>query len=160
MSPLLRICAGLTLAIVATAMIAAAAATRLSDEDRKALANLVEVRRVDAVPAGVWTAFAAASADHSSSMANPGEKWQATDVIMEKGLPWRRLIFAGVSDQYCLLHYERGGIAHSFHLMLFRRDGDEWRLVWRAASGHIEKLSDVAAALQSPAVQDDPTYAH
>ena len=160
MSSSLRTCVALALAIAGTATIAAAEATRLSDEDRKALVTLVEVRRVDAVPAGVWTALAAASADHVSSMANPGEKWQATDVIMEKGLPWRRLIFAGVSDDYCLLHYERGGIAHSFHIMLFRRDGDEWRMVWRASSGHIEKLSDLPAALRSPAVEDDPKYTH
>jgi hypothetical protein len=156
----LRIGLGIALVLGGLVAHASAAATRLSDADRTALPTLVELRRVDAVPAGVWTAFATVTTDHGSPMANPGEKWQATDVILEKDLPWRRLIFAGVSDDYCLLHYERGGIAHSFHLMLFRRDGGEWRMVWSAASGQMAQLSDVPAALQSAAVSDDPKYQH
>lgn len=145
--------------ILAAPFGAMAAVTHLTDADRQALPTLLEVRRVDAVPVAVWPALAKATGD-GAAMANPGEKWQATDAILEENLPWRRLIFAGVSDRYCLLHYERGGIGKSGHLMLFRLDGGEARLVWSAGSGPIESLAKVPAALQSPAVDDDPRNLH
>jgi len=142
---------------------AAAEATHLSADDRKILTTpgaLVEVRRTDQVPAAVWTAFGNATADHASTMANPGEKWQATDYILEGNLPWRRLIFAGTSERYVLLHYERGGIAISFHLVLFQIDGDEARKVWSGGGlPSLQSLADVPAAIQSPAIQDDPKSA-
>jgi hypothetical protein len=53
-------------------------------------------------------------------MANPGEKFEATDNIIDSSLPQRRLIFAGVLSDRCFIHYERGGIAHS-HIMTFFR---------------------------------------
>jgi hypothetical protein len=141
---------------------AAAEATHLSADDRKVLTTpgaLVEVRRTDQVPSPVWTAFAAATPDHAVTMANPGGKWQATDVILEGNLPWRRLIFAGTSDRYVLLYYERGGIAHSHHLVLFHLDGEEARMVWRAApDSSLQSLADVPAAIQSPGVRDDPKF--
>jgi len=93
-------------------------------------------------------------------MANPGEKWQATDYILEGNLPWRRLIFAGTSERYVLLYYERGGIAISFHLVLFQIDGDEARKVWSGGGlPSLQSLADVPAAIQSPAIQDDPKSA-
>jgi hypothetical protein len=52
-------------------------------------------------------------------MANPGENFRATDVVTDRALPYRRLIFAGVSGDRCFVHYELGGIAHSYLLALF-----------------------------------------
>jgi len=52
-------------------------------------------------------------------MANPGEKYQVTDVITERGLPRRRLLFAGVSDNKWFIQYERGGLGHSYFVVVF-----------------------------------------
>lgn len=53
-------------------------------------------------------------------MANPGEKFEATDFILDSSLPQRRLIFAGVSGDRCFIHYERGGRGHSYIVAFFR----------------------------------------
>jgi len=55
-------------------------------------------------------------------IANPGEKFEATDLILDPSLPRRRLIFAGVSNDRCFIHYERGGRGHSYILVFFILD--------------------------------------
>ncbi len=45
-------------------------------------------------------------------MAEPGQNWQATDVISGPPLPGRRLIWAATVGDYSVVHYETGGIAH------------------------------------------------
>lgn len=141
---------------------AAADATRLAAEDREALshpASFVEVRRVEAVPESVWRAFAQTVKDAPPRMANPGEKWQVTDVISERGLPSRRLIFAGLSNTYCVLHFERGGIAHNYQLALFRLAHEGAQFVWGAATpGPLRGLSELPEVLRSPKLQDDPRF--
>ena len=72
------------------------------------------VRRVAEIPAAVRSAFAGADFE----MANPGEPFQVTDVVMEK-LPWRRLVFAGCARSRCFLHYEKGGYAHGYYVVVF-----------------------------------------
>jgi hypothetical protein len=52
-------------------------------------------------------------------MANPGKKFEATDVILDASVPQKRLIFAGVSDNRCFVHFEQGGRAHSYVLAFF-----------------------------------------
>jgi len=137
-------------------------ATHLDAADQAALsipASFVEVDRVERVPDRVWREFAHGTIDHSSQMANPGKKWQATDVIREDGLPFRRLIFAGVSDSYCVLYFEHGGIGHSYHLILFRLHQDSAELTWRASSMRkvLRGLSEIPDALRSGQLRgDDP----
>lgn len=49
-------------------------------------------------------------------IADPGKDFQATDVIMTPDLPIRRLIVAGCAADHCLVHYEKGGFAHSYEI--------------------------------------------
>ncbi len=53
-------------------------------------------------------------------MANPGQKFEATDFIREASMPRERLIFAGIAGDKCFVHYERGGRAHSYRVEFFR----------------------------------------
>jgi hypothetical protein len=53
-------------------------------------------------------------------MANPGQKFEATDFIRDASMPRERLIFAGIAGDKCFVHYERGGRAHSYHVDFFR----------------------------------------
>lgn len=53
------------------------------------------------------------------TVANPGKTFQVTDVVFDESLPWKRLLFAGVSGNKCFMLYEQGGIAHFYVLALF-----------------------------------------
>ena len=74
---------------------------------------------VNRLPTPVRSAFATLSRQSSFEMADPGQNFQATDLITKKGLPWRRLIFAGISTGKCFLHYERGGRGRSYYVVVF-----------------------------------------
>jgi hypothetical protein len=65
-------------------------------------------------------------------LAAPGGAWNATDSVVDPSLPGRRLHFAGCDASTCVLHYERGGIAH-IHLVvtLVLRNGG-WKATWIA----------------------------
>ena len=52
-------------------------------------------------------------------MADPGEVFEATDVISDASRPRRRLIFAGTADNRFFIHYEQGGRGHSYIIEFF-----------------------------------------
>lgn len=72
---------------------------------------------VDGVSAAGW------------KMSDPGGPFSATDVPVP-GAPGRRLLFAACDSQVCLLHYERGGIAHFYEILGFARTAGAWNVVW------------------------------
>ena len=76
------------------------------------------VKEVETLPGPVRNALAQ-QGDPRSVMANPGNPFEATDVISNPSLPPKRLIFAGVSENRWFVHYEQGGRAHSYVLALF-----------------------------------------
>jgi hypothetical protein len=69
-------------------------------------------------------------------IANPGEKFRATDVVYDATLPSNRLILAGVSGEKCFIHYEQGGIGLSHVLAFFEIPfKDRMKPVWRGYCG-------------------------
>jgi len=88
------------------------------------------VTSVDSLPTQVKSAFAALARQSSFEMADPGREFRATDVVSKEGLPSRRLIFAGTSAGKWFLHYERGGYAHSYYVVVFTIDGSKAKFVW------------------------------
>jgi mono/diheme cytochrome c family protein len=75
-------------------------------------------KKVDRLPDSLKSAFAHLAKEADFKMANPGEKFQETDVT-GPGLLSRRLIFAGISKDRYFIHYEKGGWAHSFRIAVF-----------------------------------------
>jgi hypothetical protein len=78
-------------------------------------------------------------------MANPDQKFEATDVIQDASVPRKRLIFAGVADNKCFVHYEQGGRAHSYVVEFFGATSTEnmkplWRGHCRAPAANIQDL--------------------
>jgi len=63
-------------------------------------------------------------------MADPGQEFQLTDVILKPGLPRRRLLFGGVNDQKCFIHYETGGIGHFYSLVVFKMGSPALTCTW------------------------------
>jgi hypothetical protein len=78
------------------------------------------------------------------AMADPGESFQATDVVVDSALPWRRLILAGVTPDRALIHYELGGIGRSFVVELYDLKSPQSAVgVWRGYYGPATSLEDL-----------------
>ena len=93
------------------------------------------IKDVKALPQPVLKAFVEA-ADSRKPMANPGEKYQETDFASDSSLPWRRLVFAGISGDKCFVHYEKGGYAHIRILAFFRVNSpSSVETLWRGFCG-------------------------
>jgi hypothetical protein len=96
-------------------------------------------------------------------LAAPGAAWNATDAIVDPSLPGRRMIFAACNATICVLHYERGGIAHIYLVMALARKGDGWAATWLAyghpAAPNMEAL-EALLRNRSPLDYHDDTDAH
>ncbi len=111
------------------------------------------VARTEAMPANVKQAFAKITGEPSFALANPGQKYQVTDVVVERGLPRRRLVFAGVRGDEWLVHYELGGIGHSYCVLLFKvKSQNHVQFVWGGVGFHgaknLDQLRKMVAAGQ------------
>ncbi|MGO9211660.1 MAG: hypothetical protein ACLPXM_15375 [Terriglobales bacterium] len=58
----------------------------------------------EGIPANVRQAFAKITRQPSLALADPGQKYQVTDVVIDRNLPFRRLGFAGVKDDMWFVH--------------------------------------------------------
>jgi hypothetical protein len=77
------------------------------------------VTAVRGLPLGVREELQRMFGSSAMAIADPGAPFQVTDVITDPSLPIRRLSVAGCSQDHCLVYYERGGIAHVWHAVLF-----------------------------------------
>jgi hypothetical protein len=111
------------------------------------------VSKTEAIPTNVKQAFSKISRQPSFAMANPGQRFQATDVVLDRTLPFRRLVFAGVQDDRWFVHYEKGGYAHGYYVVAFKVDphGDA-HFVWGCSGVDggktLEQLTRIAADCQ------------
>ena len=76
-------------------------------------------------------------ADASGRLANPDQRWEATDFIIDASLPRSRLIWAATSGDHYILHYERGGRARQCCLVVasLKKGETQPEIVWRAVGG-------------------------
>ena len=135
--------------------------TKLSIEDRKALqdsSRFHEVYATTKLPSPV-VKFCA---DDNGRIAEPGQNWEPTDVIMDSKLPRKRLIWAATDGEYFVVHYERGGIDHSFHVLIAElKHGDtNPRVVWRGVGRQLKNYKAFLAALDSNKLDDSLDYGH
>ena len=86
------------------------------------------VTSVRGLPLGVRGGLQALFGGKTLDIAEIKAEFQATDVILKPNLPPRRLVAAGCAIEYCLVYYERGGIAHTWHVALFHWTPDATRL--------------------------------
>lgn len=77
------------------------------------------VKDMRALPAPVIKAFTEAGGTRLT-IANPGERFEATDVILDESIPRKRLLFAGISEHKSFVLYEQGGIGTFYVLALFQ----------------------------------------
>ena len=112
------------------------------------------VTSIRGLPLGVRHELQTMFGSQTLDIAEPGAQFQATNVTANPKLPIRRLVAAGCTMEYCLVYYERGGFAHTWHVALFHWTPEATRLEWGgAASGGLKTIDDVRKAILSGAIK-------
>lgn len=95
--------------------------------------------------------------DNNGNIAEPGEEWRVTDVISDPAIPSKRLIWAAKAGEYYVVHYERGGRGHSYHVLVatFTPGHEISNAIWRAAGGPLEDYNAFLEALRTDMLDDD-----
>lgn len=112
------------------------------------------VTSIRGLPLGVRDAMQELFESATLDIAEPGAAFQATNTNVDPNLPGRRLIAAGCSIDHCLVYYERGGTAHTWHAALFLWTPDATRFEWggTAPSG-LQSIDEVRKAMMSGAIK-------
>jgi hypothetical protein len=132
------------------------AAAPLSDALRAHLKNdrFQIVSTLRGLPLGVRDELSALFGGRYLDIAEPGTAFRATDVVVDPALSTRRLVTAACSMDHCFVYYERGGIAHTWHVAVFRWTPDATRFEWGGnAPGGLGTVDAVRTALLSGAVK-------
>lgn len=134
---------------------------RLSSFDVQRLlsGNCTTIDTAEQLPDAIKNAFATITRTKPFSLADPGARFNATDVIEDR-LPTRRLIISGRCEDRWFIEYEHGGIGKSTALMVLRMTPDQSvALVWgRALKTNADSIEELRAALARSAFWDEPYY--
>ena len=145
---------------VAIPVLSSGQVTRLSAKHRKALEDASRFRQFYSTT-NLPTAVIALCADQNGRLANPAQKWQATDVINEPGLPRKRLAWAATDGQYNVVHYIRDGIGFSIHILVARliAGDNKASFLWHGVGHHLKDYEAFVAALKGDSLDDSRDYA-
>jgi hypothetical protein len=117
---------------------------------KQQLPSLNAIDRFVSLPAAIRTGKFSVDGTSAAGwqMAEPGGAFSATDVPVA-GAPGRRLIFAACDAQLCIIHYERGGVAHFYEILALTLQRGGWVAVWNVrGSKPIESLDALRARLE------------
>src|SRR5262245_9329299 len=141
----LRLCLLITATIQSVCF---AEVTKLSSDDRKELEDASRFHEVHSAK-NLPPTVVALCVDDNGKLADPGQNWNATDVVTDPTLPWKRLIWAVVGGDYYVVHYERGGIAHSFHVLVAKlsKSDAKPKMVWQTVGRQLKDYPAFLTAL-------------
>jgi len=152
----------LILAAIASLLVAQAAAPATPSEALRAHVKgerLGIVTSVRGLPLGVRDELQTLFGSNTLDIAEPGARFQVTDVVVDPKLPTRRLVAAGCSIDHCLVYYERGGITHSWHVALFHWTPAATRLELSGiAPPGLASIDDVRNAVLSGAIKGSTKF--
>ena len=124
---------------------------RQNDPSLRGRISLVRVASVRSLPEAVRSRI--------PKMSNPGGLFNATDTSsffdIFFDVPRHRLIFGGISDRYCLVHYEYGGIAHGYETALFAISGNQSMPLWANVGGRYSDLKEFARETNPNALKNE-----
>ena len=113
-----------------------------------------KVTSIRGLPLGVREGLQTLFGSQTLDIAEPAGAFQVTDAIVDPKLPIRRLVAAGCSIDYCLVYYERGGGAHTWHVALFHWTPAATRFEWGGtAPGGLATIDDVRNAILSGVIK-------
>ena len=135
--------------------------TKLAEEDRKVLQDSSRFHEIHAT-SDLPPAIVALCAGDNGRIAEPGQNWNATCVITDPTLPGKRLIWGAVGAEYYVVHYERGGIEHSFHILVAKlaKDGAKPKEIWRTVGGPFQDYGAFLNGLRNGKLDDRLDYSH
>ena len=117
------------------------------------------VTSIRGLPIGVRDGLQTLLGTQSLDVAEPAAEFQVTDAIVNAKLPIRRLVAAGCTIDYCLVYYERGGGAHTWHVALFHWTPAATRFEWGGtAPGGLATIDDVRNAILSGVIKGPATF--
>ena len=117
------------------------------------------VTSIRGLPLGVRDELQMLFGSQTLDIAEPGAEFQVNDVIVNPKLPIRRLVAAGCTIEYCLVYYERGGRAHTWHVALFHWTPEATRLEWGGtAPGGLKTIDDVRNAILSGVMKAQASF--
>lgn len=115
--------------------------------------------KVADIPQAVRVAFAEAAGEESFSMADPGGKWEATDVFRDARLPRRRLSTLAIGAGWCLVFYEHGGIAETTNVAAFPMERVRDASAWHAYVEHsVANPMALARAIHEHTYREAPFF--
>jgi hypothetical protein len=119
--------------------------------------NCATVGASSELPDQIKSAFATITRDKPFALADPGARFNATDVI-EPGLSRRRLVLGGYCEDRWFIEYEHGGIGLSTALMVLRiNNNHSVTLIWgRPLREKAKSLDELRTMLQDASFRDQP----
>jgi hypothetical protein len=112
------------------------------------------VASIRGLPLGVREELQTLFGTLTLDIAEPGGSFQSGGAAADAA-PHRRLIAAGCSYEYCLVYYERGGVARTWLVALFHWTPDASRFEWGGrAPGGLKTIDDVRQAVLSGAIRN------
>jgi hypothetical protein len=140
------------LCVVASQSLCRADVTKLAANDRKILQDSSRFREVHSTSELPGSVIALCG----DKVAEPGQNWNATDSISDPTLPAKRLIWAAIGRDYYVVHYERGGIAHTYHVLVAKLANGEGKpkIIWQAIGGPFKDYAAFLGALRAGKLDD------
>ena len=87
-------------------------------------------------------------------MANPNERFNSTDAIVED-LPMRRFITGGFSKDYAFVFYEHGGIGYNQPLVILKRNNHKAEIIFMGVNlGEAGSLEDLKAIIKNNKIEE------
>jgi hypothetical protein len=116
--------------------------------------RLQVVTSIRGLPLGVRDEMRTLFGSQTLDIAEPGAEFQATGVGRSPTRPLRRMIAAGCSADHCLLYYERGGTAHTWHVVIFKWTPQATRFEWGGtAPNNLATIDTVQRMVLSGAIK-------
>jgi hypothetical protein len=136
--------------------------TRLSASERQHVldGDFEVVRSTDKLPVSIKNMFAALTEESRFALAEPGHKYQETDVIEEPGLLTRRMEFAGHCKQRWFIYYAHGGIGLSYAVIVLDiRPDNTAHFLWGGSGFRsVANLDDLRSAIAAGTFADDRNF--
>jgi hypothetical protein len=132
--------------------------TKLRSDDRKVLqdaSRFHDMRSITNLPPAV----VALCADSRGKIADPGQEWQI-GCVGDGTLPMKRLIWAATAGEYHVVHYESGGIAHGYHVLVatFKQGDTKAAIAWHGVGRLLKDYATFLEALERNELDDTLEY--
>ena len=115
--------------------------------------RLLLVTSIRGLPLGVRDELQTLFGSQTLDIAEPGAEFQVGAARNPK-LPSRRLVAAGCSTDHCLVYYERGGIARTWHVAVFHWTPEATRFEWGGtAPNNLATIDNVRSMVLSGAIK-------